>query len=564
MSKFGEWLAKEIERQKLTLKAVSEMAQCNYSYLWKMIKYKQNPSREKALAIGKALNAPVQALRAAGYIPYPEREDAEWEQYLAGVQSLLYWLREAGVYDEAETGLLAGIFSSYVALHFDPKTQNSRRSLEKELRETLMVEIPKIIQEISSVREVSGPLSPSFLELSGFSFHARISLPKHSEQIGKFKDVLVDDPSKAASSPVFPFFFTHLLHLTEVPDFVEVCSPLSLLPLAILRPIAPSHVASDIAQYVWARERFPDDTPLHRYRKELGRYNDRFERNLSSELEKDSFWLRAKGEVDHLWKALQISFEFLESPLQFYEVMHLFRRTHEKDDGVFVFSITSGLYDPRQHEGDLPLEHEMDEVWRSEKKPYRRIDPYRIVYFRDGIERGCRTGCLVHYQLDKAQTARALKEGLDRAKKKKRYYKDRARQVLARFLMLPNLEISYGDFLKPFSSFDWRYWLTLTNERYVVLSIRQDPTREIRHGFLIDRRLFDEVLLSVESLWPEEVKRYIGESTSYVTALAKYLYYSGMLGGPVKRTDEVYSEEEANKKAEDLLRELAGPVWDKE
>ena len=99
---FGHWLRRKLVERHTSLAQLCRMAGCDYTYLWRIIhsdtaagrKYTR-PSYHLTRRIGEALDAPLEALAAAGYGEGTSVDDARVADRLARLQQDLTDLRAA-------------------------------------------------------------------------------------------------------------------------------------------------------------------------------------------------------------------------------------------------------------------------------------------------------------------------------------------------------------------------------------------------------------------------------------------------------------------------------------
>jgi hypothetical protein len=112
--------------------------------------------------------------------------------------------------------------------------------------------------------------------------------------------------------------------------------------------------------------------------------------------------------------------------------------------------------------------------------------------------------------------------------------------VLSRFLQLENLEISSS----VFPTHDWRRWLTLTSNSYIVISARNAETKKLAHGVILRTDFFNEMIRRCE------------RSTRLSPDLARAIYRERNLEAPLKRMGESLGPAESRKRAQSIIEEL--------
>src|SRR5438128_3556861 len=110
---FGEWLLRKLREQEMSRSDVARMAQCDYTYLWRLVnvgrargRQYRRPSYAMAERVGRALGATHEALTAAGYLPAENTPNSRVVDALDRVEQQLRRLREElapGGGNESET-----------------------------------------------------------------------------------------------------------------------------------------------------------------------------------------------------------------------------------------------------------------------------------------------------------------------------------------------------------------------------------------------------------------------------------------------------------------------------
>jgi hypothetical protein len=98
---FGEWLMRKLREQEMSLSDVARVAQCDYTYLWRLVnvgrargRQYRRPSYAMAERVGRALGATHEALTAAGYLPAENVRNSRVVDALDRVEQQLRQLRE--------------------------------------------------------------------------------------------------------------------------------------------------------------------------------------------------------------------------------------------------------------------------------------------------------------------------------------------------------------------------------------------------------------------------------------------------------------------------------------
>lgn len=194
-----------------------------------------------------------------------------------------------------------------------------------------------------------------------------------------------------------------------------------------------------------------------------------------------------------------------------------------------IFSTSSGIVIPEEYRGD-----------RIKKK-----NPYRKKYFDVGIGSPNAYQLPKYYQWDSEVTAKNLWKRYLEAKKSQEY-RDEAVDVLAKFLQVPNLEITEA----PFKEEPWKVFFTLVSDKTLVLSERGE-LRKINHGFMVD----EDILKENREVY-EEIGALLGKKENGIIGNIKSVYKRGDFR-IYKRVDEVCSApKEAKERARDIVEIL--------
>lgn len=194
-----------------------------------------------------------------------------------------------------------------------------------------------------------------------------------------------------------------------------------------------------------------------------------------------------------------------------------------------IFSTSSGIVIPEEYRGD-----------RIKKK-----NPYRKKYFDVGIGSPNAYQLPKYYQWDSEVTAKNLWKRYLEAKKSQEY-RDEAVDVLAKFLQVPNLEITEA----PFKEEPWKVFFTLVSDKTLVLSERGE-VRKINHGFMVD----EDILKGNREVY-EEIGALLGKKENGIIGNIKSIYKRGEFR-IYKRLDEVCSApKEAKERARDIVEIL--------
>jgi transcriptional regulator with XRE-family HTH domain len=98
---FGDWLMRELRERGMSLSDVARLAQCDYTYLWRLVnvgrargRQYRRPSYDMAERVGRALGATHEALTAAGYLPAENVQNSRVVDALDRVERQLTQLRQ--------------------------------------------------------------------------------------------------------------------------------------------------------------------------------------------------------------------------------------------------------------------------------------------------------------------------------------------------------------------------------------------------------------------------------------------------------------------------------------
>jgi len=194
-----------------------------------------------------------------------------------------------------------------------------------------------------------------------------------------------------------------------------------------------------------------------------------------------------------------------------------------------IFSTSSGIVIPEEYRGDQ----------------IKKKNPYRRKYFNVGIGSPNAYQLPKYYQWDSEVTAKNLWKRYLEAKKSREYI-DEAVGVLAKFLQVPNLEITEA----PFREEPWKVFFTLVSDKTLVLSERGEA-RKINHGFMVD----EDVLKTEKSVY-DQIASLLGKTENGIIGNIKSIYKRGEFR-IYKRLDEVCSApKEARERARDVVELL--------
>jgi len=248
---------------------------------------------------------------------------------------------------------------------------------------------------------------------------------------------------------------------------------------------------------------------------------------MLSEEEKDEFYLQLK------YLLYNIKWEFREQAEDLGDSHTFYNRSlslYVPPSGtIHVFSTSSGIVIPEDYRGDI----------KKEKNPYRRK------YFNEGIAAPNANKLPKYYQWDSEGTAKGLWEGYEEKGESKDYKKE-AIEILAKFLKVPNLEITEA----PFREAPWKEFFTLVTDKTLVLSERGE-IRKINHGLMVD----DELLKTKKEIY-EEISGLLGNKSDGIISNIKSIYRNGECR-KFKSLDETSkTPEEAREKAKDIVELL--------
>jgi len=194
-----------------------------------------------------------------------------------------------------------------------------------------------------------------------------------------------------------------------------------------------------------------------------------------------------------------------------------------------IFSTSSGIVIPEEYRGDQ----------------IKKKNPYRRKYFDEGIGSPNAYQLPKYYQWDSEVTAKNLWKRYLEAKRS-REYREEAVGTLAKFLQVPNLEITEA----PFREEPWKVFFTLVSDKTLVLSERGEA-RKINHGFMVD----EDILKTEKSVY-DQIASLLGKTENGIIGNIKSVYKRGEFR-IYKRLDEVCSTpKEARERAMDIVELL--------
>lgn len=495
---FSIWLEKEMATLQIDSASLATMSRLHYTYIRKLLKDRK-PSLQAAKKIGFAIGKPKEALIAAGFaekeIEKPAEKKTQKELFLFFVY--LNWLERLGIYDSEQIELLSEtiqqLFDWYLENFRIKKAQISDFIKKSNAQLSLLFTAPAKYKEYGIF---TAKMVDFVLQQKPPSIYSK-----------KYKDI--------QKNPSFriPFIMTNIFNKLEYEEGLELLCPFVFLPLRILRPIYDPEINLATLGHVSDKEK----AEIENYFIEKHALYKSVPQN-----ERDALLQLAKYISEYLWDILGIGFESLRTSDDFYDSKMLY----QKNRNVYVFATTSGLIVPEEYYGSL-----LPTKLATISKGVEAKNPLRLSYFNDGILHGLRSGCRVHYQFDMKRTGDAFRQGYKNAESKNQY-KDVALNILLDFFKEPDIEISQSVFEEEGSllKFDWRNWLTLVSEKYVVLSARQPETKKMVHGLLLDSALFDGAI-------PSNIP------FNSIFSIAQYLFSEGNKN-IIKEMDKTYVAED--------------------
>lgn len=419
-------------------------AECGVSasYITKILKTHFIPDEDRVRAIGRVLGDSTGALQAAGYAQPSARLPGSGHA-ISLLRAFMEWLTLEGIHTKDQSDFLSQCFEESLAQC--ELLKDVRRELHSRLDDQLGMKL----------RSIFGNETPESRSLDPISEEVQMfirNMPK------------VQFPLKRVRNEVLlPALLSGMFTTDEDLLHLQLNAPLLLTPITLLR------ITGDPKWLSEQNKKILDIKALKELEvgKTLATAHERFAHLPASE--RHAIWSLAKSLVNSLADLLDMRFDLLSTPYDYYDVKHIYAPGQE----VFVFATTSGLV--------IPLEFRGDES--------RQKNTYRYSYFTDGILHGLQSGCHVRYQFDTSSTSTGLKDDWKKADNKPKFEEDAAR-ILATFMMEPNIEITSGTF----SPMDERRWLTLSSERWVVISARDKASKKLVHGLLIDSSYFNKIL----------------------------------------------------------------------
>jgi hypothetical protein len=461
---FSLWLEKEMATLQIDSASLASMSRLEYSYVRKLLTDRK-PSLQAAKKIGNAIGKPKEALIAAGLIDKEIGDSTEKipQKELFPFFVYLNWLERLGIYNSEQIELLSEViqqlFNWYLENFRIKKAQISDFIKKSNAQLSLLSMAPAKYKDYGIL---TTKMVDFVLQQKPPSIYSK-----------KYKDI--------QNNPLFriPFIKTKIFNKLEYEEGLELLCPFVFLPLRILRPIYDPGINLATLGNLSDEER----SEIIDY------FTDKHSLYMSvSQNERDALLQLAKYISEYLWDVLGIGFESLRNSDDFYDSKVLY----QKNRNVYVFATTSGLMVPEEYYGSL-----LSRKLRTKNKGVAEKNPLRLSYFNDGILHGIRNGCRVHYQFDIKRTSAAFKQGYMYADEKNKYL-EAASTILFEYFNEPEIEISQSVFEEEGSILknDWRNWLTLVSEKYVVLSARQPETKKMVHGLILDSNLFNAMLPS--------------------------------------------------------------------
>jgi len=465
---FIKWLTTEMSLQGIDSKTLSIKAGLDYTYIRKILT-DRSPSERAARKIGDALGKPLEALEYGGFTPRDNQSKIEYKE-LFPIEIYLNWLEMAGIYNKIQKDFIFDIFKNFYKWHLD--SVQIKNNFINEFGKRFSFELANLNSQLK-IPSNYGPVTEKIVE---FVLKQPVATIYSDDYIKASTDIDLK----------FAFFYTQIMRKTKYENGIELLCPFVFLPFRLLKLTFDPRINLDCLN------RDPE------LRDALGNELDDFESYLTdkhkiftkslSPNEQASLLMMSKYASEYLWNLLDVKYEPLKSSEDFYDSKVLYQKSYN----VFVFATTSGLFVPDDYYGAL-LPFLVD----IEPKKVQNKNPIRLSYFTDGILHGLKHGCTVRYQFDEKRSLEALKEGYQNAISKDKY-KEIAGNILSCFFDETNIEISKSSFedLGSRLKYDWRNWLTLVSEKFVVLSARQPKTKEMVHGLILSSDLFNKMLPS--------------------------------------------------------------------
>lgn len=464
---FAIWLEKQIEALEIDSKTLSRRSGLEYSYIRRILTDRK-PSLNAAKRIGSAIGKPQEALIAAGFSAETitdQKDEVELKE-LFPIFLYLNWLERLSLLNKKQAELFKNIFQKAHLWHLE-KSQIKKTNINEFLKVfnanlQLVLSLPKGKREY-------GPLTYRMVDFA-------LNQPKPSIYSEKFKEIHQDPEFKSL------FILTKIFKKLDYEDGLQIICPYVMLPLRILRvAFDPAINLHDITNNFDL-----DNTELAKVTKHFREKHENYSKILPGE--QDSLIQMAKYASEYLWDTLGLGYETLTTSVDFYDSKVLY----QKDRTIYVFATTAGLFIPGDYHGS-----QLPSLLKTTSKTIDSKNPLRLSYFEDGILHGLRTGCKVYYQSDITRTKDAWQKGYKEAVDKDRYF-ELSVDILFKFFKEENIEISLSTFETNESKmdFDWRNWLTLTSEKFVVLSARQPVSKKMVHGLLIGTNLFNNAIPS--------------------------------------------------------------------
>lgn len=508
---FARWLDDTLKARGIKKKDLARQCGVHPSYISKVLRTEFVPPRDKAEAIGQAVGDVVQALRLAKHAVRYARE-TPLHLTLKPVEALLEWLSNEKLYTRKQTAFLFYAFQEIVKDY--QEFDNIRAAAEQGLLDTLTN---------SLVPFLSGKAHP-------------FKLDPISDEVKRFIQVKakvgfsLQGKEHAHKEHATAAVLTGIFNVDKAGKQFELRVPISLFPVALLRPVVEPETSLLLSKdclrshRTLFRQLGLTKDEIHTFFK---LFHERYKKLPSAE--RLSIWSLAKSVVNYLWEILHIKYEVLYDAMDYYDVKHVYT----SDDEVTVFSRTSGLVIPEEFYGE-PYQGRY-----SSRKAKSLKNPYRQAYFEHGLLHGCQSGCRVWYQMDFTATATELAKRRA-AVGQGRKYEAKASEILSKFLQLENIEISGST--TPMS--DIRRWLTLSSNRFVVISAREESTKKLIHGVILRTGFFNQMV------------RKAAPGTELIPGLARKLYQAKSTDGPIKKMGIGLRKSEPLRRARKIVQGL--------
>lgn len=509
---FAIWLENEMRAQGIDSKTLALSSGFNYTYIRRLLKDRK-ASFNVAKKIGEKLGKPKEALIAASFDPaeldQPREKKNPKELYPIFVY--LNWLNKIGLYDQEQEEIIIKIIVGFYNWHLE--NHQIKKSFINEFSKRFGAEL-SAINNFPNNHLSCDPLTSRIADFVLKQPSPRI----YSDDFSKLEEDIVIRSA---------LFYTRIIRKTDLNNGIELQCPFVFLPFRLLRPFFDPWINLTDIEMNFGLPESKDEKVITFFNEKHTLFNN------ISQSEKDAIVMMAKYSVEYLWDLLNIGYEPLRTSEDFYDTKVIYNLSRT----VYVFSTTSGLFIPEEYYGALLAKHLNPLKTTSEEdiKDIRYKNPLRYSYFIEGIFHGLKHGCNINYQLDNERTKAMVLSG----QKKFHQYREKAVEILSKYLASNNLEISAGSFEKDSNlEFDWRNWLTIVSDKFTVLSARQSDTKTLAHGLIIESDLFNKIL-------PSNLKH------KSIIEIAEYLYNAGK-----KKVLKEKSEIDGKIKAQEIIDKL--------